>query len=406
MQRKKVFMIMIDGISSDYFASNRKSLPNLSALADRGFLVERLSSPMPAMSMPGRASIVTGDCTEAHGIFGNRILVDGRFEPPQAQDVMTRTIAQRASEAGLDVACVGHALIRPEHTSVYVPPCWLRGSGFLKKSDLSTYLLNVKDPKSRLEGLPLAVEEPGAVTTGAAFRATTFFVGDQLMVSAATALACSDSPPDLILTEVNMTDTYQHDFGYESREAHASMTFADLLVGQVISRLSQAGRLSDYVIAITSDHGHGPIHTAIYANRVFPAHTLASEGAVLHIVVSNEADRAAVTARLAEFGAEPWNSDHVPNAVRDQICTFIAPPGHDFEEAPQGASADQLTGKPKFRSTHGFRPGSPLDDRICIFAGNTVPKVGLNSAEAERFAPTLGRLLGLEDTFAAKSLFE
>ncbi|SJM32502.1 alkaline phosphatase family protein [Mesorhizobium delmotii] len=406
MQRAKVFMVMIDGVSADYFANHRNRYPNLSALAENGFLVKRMRSPFPATSMPGRASILTGDSTVRHGIYGNRILVNGEFVPPQAEDVKTRTIALRAHEAGLDVACIGHALVDPEHTSVYVPPCWLRSCGFMKQGDQGARLLNVKDPQSRLAGVPLGLEATAASKPDDVSRITNFLWGDQSMIAAATALACSSDAPDLILTEVNLTDTYQHEFGYESREAHFSVAFADLLVGQITSQLARAGRLSEYAIAITSDHGHGPVHTAIYPDRVIPDAAWATEGAVLHVQVSSKADVQSVTARLSEFGVEPCDSIHVSEDDRTNICTFTAPPGHDFEAVPSSTPSDQFLGKSKHLSTHGFWAGAPFDDRICIFSGKHVPQGSCEIADETQFASTIGELLKLPKDFSAASLFE
>ncbi|MBP1884840.1 putative AlkP superfamily pyrophosphatase or phosphodiesterase [Ensifer mexicanus] len=401
-------MIMIDGVNSDYLENHRERLPNLSALADSGYRVRRMRSAVPATSMPGRASILTGVDADRHGVFGNRVLIDGAFIAAEVEHLLVPTIATFASRAGLDVACVGHALIDPEDTSVYVPPSWMRGPGFTKVPSDGTapYLLRVKDPRGRLAGVPLPSFVQESARPDMVSRVTATLIDDQLTVSAAARLIGSKEPPDLVVTEINVPDMFQHEFGYESEEAHFSIAFADSLVGLCLDALRRSGRLDDYVIAVTSDHGHGNITTSILPELVIPGKTFCTEGATLHVLVDNDADRAEVTRRLAAVGAEPWNDAHLPVGLRERIATFVAPPQHDFEAVPAGHPADQPFGRPKYKATHGFRPGMSADDRICIMSGAGLPSAVAEGAEATRLAPTLASILGLPtEMFPDRPLF-
>lgn len=409
MKRRKLLLIMIDGVSSDYFECHRDRLPNLSALADNGYRVRRLRCAVPGTSMPGRASILTGVDADRHGVFGNRVLIDGAFIAAAVEHLHVPTIATLASRAGLDVACVGHALIDPEDASVYVPPSWMRGPGFTKvPSDGSVpHLLRVKDPRGRLAGIPLPSFVQESARPDSVTRVTATLIDDQLTVSAAARLIGSHEPPDLVVTEINVTDMFQHEFGYESEEAHFSIAFADSLVGLCLDALRRSGRLDDYVIAITSDHGHGNINTSILPERVIPGKTWSTEGATLHVLVDNDADRAEVTQKLTAVGAEPWNDAHLPVGLRERIATFVAPPQHDFEDVPADHPAGQPFGRPKYKSTHGFRPGMSADDRICIISGAGLPSAVVDGAEATRLTPTLASILGLPtETFPDRPLFE
>ncbi|RWI63649.1 MAG: alkaline phosphatase family protein [Mesorhizobium sp.] len=408
MTQQKLLLIMIDGVSADYFENHRGRLPNLSSLADDGYIVRRMRSAVPGTSMPGRASILTGVEADVHGVFGNRVLSDGAFIAAEVEHLHVPTIATLASRAGLDVACIGHALIDPEDTSVYMPPSWMRGPGFTKvPSDGSApYLLRVKDPRGRLAGVPLPSFVQQSAEPDNVSRVITTLIDDQLTISAAAGLIGSQEPPDLVVTEINVTDMFQHEFGYESEEAHFAAAFADALVGLCLDALRRSGRLDDYVIAIASDHGHGNIDTSILPELVIPGKTWSTEGATLHVLVDNDADRADVTQRLTAVGAEPWNDAHLPVALRERIATFVAPPQHDFEDVPAGHSADQVFARPKYKSTHGFRPGLPADDRMCIFSGAGVPKGSEEVVDPTRLTPTLAAILGLPlDLFPDRPLF-
>ncbi|KAA3442089.1 alkaline phosphatase family protein [Mesorhizobium sp. SARCC-RB16n] len=408
MTRQKLLLIMIDGVSADYFENHRRRLPNLSSLADDGFLVRRMRSPVPGVSMPGRASILTGVGADKHGIFGNRVLDNGAFVGAEPEHVRVPTIATLASRAGLDVACIGHALIKPEDASIYVPPCWLRGPGFTKMprdGSIST-LLRVKDPRNRLAAVPLPSYTRRADQSDGSSPTTDTLSGDQLTIGAAARLLQSKEAPDFLITEINTTDYFQHDFGYESEEAHFAVAFADALVGTCLESLRRADRRQDYAIVLVSDHGHGNIGRSIFPGLIIPETVWQSEGATLHVLVKDEQERQHVTERLSSHGAQPWGNDHVPGDLADKIATFMAPEGCDFEEIPHDHSSGEPLGRPKYKSTHGFRPGLPADDRMCIFSGAGVPKGLEEIADATRLTPTLAAILGLPlDLFPDRALF-
>ena len=182
-------------------------------------------------------------------------------------------------------------------------------------------------------------------------------------LAAVAALACSDSPPDLILTEVAMTDAIQHLHGFATDPSHWAFATADLLIGSLLQRLDKAGRLDDYVVAVCSDHGHAQMDTALYPGAILPDHLWEAEGATLHVVARSTAERQEAAERLALFGVTELHSAHVPEPHRDQIATFVAPDRHSFEEKPAGLAEEQTMGPPKYVSTHGLRPGDPADDR-------------------------------------------
>lgn len=401
---RKVILVLIDGLSADYFEQHRGRLPHLDALSSQGWLVQRLHCPVPATSMPGRTSMITGSPSKVHGVFGNHVF-DGRsFRCAEPGDVRVPTIARRARDAGLQVAGVGFAMVRPEDVDLYQPAWWVRGwmkgSRFAKVRGTTPVadFLQARDGADRLPQLAAApLEGSEAPATGEA-QLLAGFASDHQIIRNVAALACSDNPPDLILTEIAMTDQVQHRFGYESQAAHWSLETADLLVGFLRHQLERAGREDDYVLAIASDHGHSPIETAIFPDVVLPGSLWQSEGATLHVVVEDRTQRREVERRLATVGAESLDSDHVPPALRDRIATFAAPRRHSFEESPLDHDGVAPTGRPADISSHGLRPGAPADDRFCLLVGGGLSPEIIDTAAAERFCPTLASLLGLPET--------
>ncbi|RVM17891.1 alkaline phosphatase family protein [Sinorhizobium meliloti] len=408
--KKKLIAILVDGLSANYVREHRHLLPNLYGLGESGTMVDRLGAAVPGTSMPGRSCMLTGSTAASHGVYGNHILYNGAFKPAYPEDVGLPTIATLANRAGLDVACVGAGMVRPEDTHLFIPPAWLRG--FLRGSRFHKHV-----PADRLERTRVITDiqerlKPFGIQSPYGHEAETLtvrdtppvvagFIADQLMIRTAAALANSDSPPDLILTEISMTDSTQHNFGYGSEVAHWAIGVADALIGSLINQLQQSGRIDDYAIAIASDHGHTEIRTAIFPEAIIPGITCECEGATLHVAVRNSQERANVTDALRDFGVEEWTSDHIPEGQRELIATYVAPRFHSFEEPPDSNILRETTGRPQYISTHGVRPGEPEDDRFCVFAGAGVPKVKIDKAKPEQYAASLARLLGLPNEINA-----
>ncbi|WEX91665.1 alkaline phosphatase family protein (plasmid) [Sinorhizobium garamanticum] len=403
--KKKLIAILVDGLSANYVREHRHLLPNIYGLGESGTMVDRLGAAVPGTSMPGRSCMLTGATAASHGVYGNHILYNGAFKPAYPEDVRLPTIATLAKNAGLDVACVGAGMIRPEDTNVFIPPAWLRG--FLRGSRFHKHIPAdrlgrtriISDIQGRLEPLGISSpygHEPETLTVRDTPPVVSGFIADQLMIRTAAALANSDAPPDLILTEISMTDSTQHNFGYGSEVAHWAICVADTLIGSLINQLRQSGRIDDYAIAIASDHGHAEIRTAIFPEAIVPGINCECEGATLHVAVKNGQERANVTAALREFGVEEWTSEHIPEEEREAIATYVAPTFHSFEELPDH-NIREKTGRPQYISTHGVRPGDPEDDRFCVFAGAGVSKLKIDNAKPEQYAASLARLLGLRN---------
>jgi len=195
----------------------------------------------------------------------------------------------------------------------------------------------------------------------------------------------------------------QHFAGYKSHFGHWSIAYADALVGSLIAELEHANKLKDYSFAIMSDHGHGVVTKAIYADIILPDYTLSPEGATLHVVVENQNQVKDLVKKLGPFGVELFNSSHVPSEFQSNIATFVAPEGHYFSSAPEGSL--EPIGEAKALSMHGFKPGNPADDRFAVFWGKDIPKRTVDCADAIQVTPTLAKILGLNLDYPAQSIF-
>lgn len=410
-----LIIIMIDGVSADYFARHRARLPHLNALAEQGLVIERLGSIMPGTSLPGRTTILTGDLAHQHGVYGNVIWDGERFRYANPDDVRSTTLTRLAMEAGLDVAVTGYGMVRPEDATVFHHAWWANemlqrardrepiaaDEGWLRTS-------RHQDPTGRLAALQKN-GFPDAIPDAYAGDAFNYFMseltGDQTMMAWTAGLATSQQAPDLIVTEILTPDSVQHKAGYESLFAHWSIAYSDALVGSLIKKLEQAGRLEDYALAVLSDHGHANVHTAIHYDVLLPNLSCESEGGTLFVAVKNQSELANATAILGEHGVEPWDSEHIVPEYREVIATFVAPAGSSFERNPKD-QAPAPTGTPRNRSMHGFKPGTPGDDRFAVFWGKGIAGGTVAKADPLQITPSFAKILGLPLTlYFAEPLF-
>lgn len=405
----KTIVVMIDGVSASYFGANRGRLPHLDALARRGLSIGRLRAERLGVSLPGRTSILTGRVAAESGVYGNRLLQGDGFEYASPADVRVPTIAALAREAGLKAAGVGFGMLRPADTDFYRRPWWI-GAFIQRGRDAQptptpggwhAALLH-EDADDTLAVAAARAGYPDDYTE--VDRQFAAMAGDSAVANWTGLLAASGDAPDLIITEFLLPDVIQHRFGYESEPAHWAISYADALIGVMLRRIEDAGRLEDCNIIVLSDHGHAPVERAIRADLVLPDMTLSSEGAVLHVLATSvhDADRAA--GALAEFGAVPFENGYLPEEHRDSLLAFLAPDGTSFETGIEGAT--EPVGDPTNLSSHGLRPGDPGDDRMFVAVGPDVPAGFVASAAANQVAPTIAQLLGISrEAFPAPAVF-
>jgi predicted AlkP superfamily pyrophosphatase or phosphodiesterase len=408
-------VIMLDGISADAFARFRARLPHLNALATRGLLVERVAADVPATSLPGRTSILTGVDASAHGIYGNVIWDGSRFRYANPDDVRVPTLPRRALDAGLDVAVLGYGMVRPEDATTFHHAWWANemlqrardeapiaaDEGWLRTSRHA-------DASGRIAalaaaGLPAGV--PDAYAGDRMHYLMSEFAGDQTMLQWTAALASGDAPPDLIVTEVLTPDTVQHVAGHDHPFAQWSLSYADALVGEVLRSLDAAGRLAATTVLVTSDHGHGPVEGALYLDGLLPGATCASEGGVAYVAVDGAREAERIAGRLRPHGVERLSGGHLPPDRRDALAAFTVPGrAVGFEATAPTDRAGAVSGSSRYLSGHGFAPGTASDERFLIVAGGGVDARRQPRASAEDVAATAGALLGLAVPGAGRAL--
>lgn len=402
----KVFLIMLDGVSADTLRAHRGRLPFLSRLAAGGLGVERLRSLVPGISLPGRTSIITGRSAAESGVYGNNVWHGTRFSYADPDDVRVPTLPQLAVAAGLDVACIGFGMVRPEDATVFKRPWWADDFVQRARDDVAEpaegawrRAADHVDATGRLAAAAAAAAYPADYPARFPDRRIYGLAGDLHVANWAGLLAAADPAPDFVLTELLMTDSVQHSHGFDTEAALWALGYLDALVGVVLRRLGE--RAAEYDFVVLSDHGHWHVHKALRPAAILPGMHADCEGALLHVKVDSPAAEARATAALAEHGVVPYDASYLPEDHRAFLRSYIAPDGYSFEAGPSELPVTE----PKNISSHGLRPGHPADDRFMFMSGPNVPAGSIAVADADQVAPTVARLLGIgTDAFPGRSL--
>lgn len=341
--RKKLVVILVDGLGADWLAEYADSDHPLRKLGRSGYTFERLKTDAPATSMPGRASLLTGRPTAEHGIYGNLIWDGKRFREASPSDVRAPTLATRAREAGLSVANIGMGMVSNADCSDFQAPYW---------------------------------SEPGfAPTIHAAYEdwLPVTQSKDTIAIRRVVELVAEPDCPDLILTEACVPDYYFHHYGCHSVAAQEAVATIMGHIGHLADTLESDGRFN---LAVVSDHGFADVKESIHPDVLLSQTQFAQEGALLHVVAETKRKRDSITSTLAEHEVLPVDDAHLPVEHRECLMTFLAPPDcdfyYDFEKTNTARS------RSRYKATHGFAPGEACDERFAVLAGPDV-RAGLST---------------------------
>ena len=390
--------------------------PHLQALENRGLWVERLHSEAFGISLSGRASMLSGQPAAVNGVYNNRIwdTAEQRFRYAHPDDIRTPTVPALAKAAGKKVACLGAGMIRAEDVNLMVAPYWVDGwSVSVQKArdegpqPAEASWMRAVDAEPTADFIEICADHGLPHTYPAQIegqRQLWELMCDHLIADW-VGLTAAHGDYDLIWAEFCLPDAIFHAAGMQSDPGQWIAAEADMAVGKIVERLSAAGKLDEWHIAVMGDHGFGMLETSLYFSNICPGVTHENAGNCI-IVLTDDADElATVSAKLAEHDVDLIPSgDIFPAEWQGRLHLFSAPDGVSWGSPPEGDTTS-TSGPVGYPATHGFRPGNPLDDRMCIFAGPVISPSHVPAAAATQVAPTVATLVGLPaDHFAGESL--
>ena len=358
--------------------------PRLRAIAEKGAL-SPLTPPLPALTCPSHATMVTGLTPAEHGIIGNCF-----YDPALAQIfnwarsdrlVSGERIWDAARKEREDFRCINLFFRFCTHSSCNVtvterPIYWAdgrKGAGIY--ADPPTVGTRLLDEQGDFPFFTFWGPRAG-------LPSTTWILKSALQLM-------NEQHPDLLLVYAPFLDYDAQRFGPDSDQAQAALGLMDAALSEFIAQVNQAG--AD--LAIVSDYGFVPVSRPLYPNRLLRQHgfvrideadngELLEPGAsrafavadnqVAHVYVRDPADIKAVQAllenmdgvarvldsdALAQVGLQhPRGGQLVALAERD--AWFAYPYWLEPDRAPDFAHCVEIFRKPGFDPSELFlRPG-------------------------------------------------
>lgn len=406
----RTIVVMIDGLGANYFTKYRHRLPHLHSLAAQGTYVARISPERCATSLPGRTSIVTGVSSAEHGIYGNVIWDGDCFRYANSSDVKVPTIAEQAYKAGLTVANIGHAMLKPEHSTLYYPAAWshelLQPNADGSPTCHDQVWLDQMQLAETAEWLQPLVEKgyPSAYVSRDYEHPIEYLLSgqmnDQIMIDWIQGIACTRADVDFMIMEISMPDYFLHRYGCEHDLTRLAIETADGQVGRLLHGLAQSGLQEAFNILVTSDHGFSDVEQSVHPEHILSEVPFSCEGGILHLHYQSSKALQTITDQLSRYGVTRLDNSYLPESDRSQIASFAAPDHCDFYLDRHHCR--QAIGPAHYKANHGFRPSHPADERFLVMAGPDVQQDKVNFAQAEQVAPTIAKLLGLEPSIYPK----
>jgi predicted AlkP superfamily pyrophosphatase or phosphodiesterase len=415
-KRPAVALISIDGLPAQALDDPAIRLPHLRGLAARGIQATGLRPVFPSVTWPCHTTFVTGVSPARHGVLGNHVLdrrtgaVVSHYGDRTGAAVRAETLWDRAATAGLRAAAV----------------CWpkTRGAAGLADCipefyDQPLFEAHASRPLwTELRDAGLPVDRYGAWSAAHPLGP----LQDWLSLEAAAWLL-RRRPPDLLLLHFLVADSFQHDYGPASPEAHWALQYVDGLVGQLLDVLDETGRAAVTDVVVVGDHGFAEVRALALPNAALhgtgvlrldgagqlldhDARVVANGGAA-HVYVAPGPRREATLGRIREIlgatpgvagvlGPEVYPDLGLPALADDPTqgdLMLTAADGWHFGDQATPEAAAQA---PQYRGSHGHLPDDPRLLAGLVAAGPRIA-AGRRIGEASHLdvAPTVAALLGL-----------
>lgn len=410
-EARSLLVISIDGLHPDYvLAADRHGLevPNLRRFVAEGAHARGVIGVTPTVTYPSHTTLMTGVAPSEHGIASNT-----PFDPTgsnrdgwywYAADIRVPTLWSAAAAKGLVTAAVNWPVtVGDTHIRYLLPEFWRAMTPDDQK------LLRTL---SRPEGLQAELERhlgtfiDGGMDTLDSDRVRTRFAVEILKTRR----------PELMAVHLVGLDGMEHAQGPFTQPVFAVLEAIDGMVGE----LSEVALANDpeATIAIVSDHGFLPTHTAINLRVAFVREKLIDmEGATIkhwEAQVWNGGGAAAVVLRQPDDPAQRQRVERLLGKLAADPANGIARildkrkveerkafPGAEFlvEFAPGFSLGSALTGVLRTpatsRGTHGYLPERSELHAAFLIRGRGIAPRDLGVIDMRQIAPTFAELLGL-----------
>ena len=243
-------LIVVDGLRPDYVTPD--VMPVLTALGRRGVVFTHHHSVFPTVTRVNSSSFSTGAYPETHGLLGNSVFFP-RVDPASFLDTSDRDNLLKIidAEGKLLTAPTMGELLQAAGRRMLVVSSGSSGSAFLNNHTVSggaiLHLGYALPPELRQE-VEAAVGPPPAGDAGPG-------AGDRYAVDMFLKVGLPKVDPSETVIWLSDLDSTAHENGVGAPQTVAILRLVDEEIGRIQDGLDAAGRLDDYDIWVTSDHG-------------------------------------------------------------------------------------------------------------------------------------------------------
>jgi hypothetical protein len=398
-----IVFVVWDGAGRNTLEEWPDAWPNLSRMEREGTsYAEATVGSSPSITSVTHSSLGTGVFPRSHGVTGNEIRgVGGKLVPTfsgrRADELEATTFADEvdlalgneprvgllgwkqwhlgmmghgASIAGADrdeLALIGYpnGIRVSGNPELYRTPSGLEDSSSI---DARVDALDRADGRSdgKWLGHDVSLSDESTWTTYSN-PAWVEFEADLALEMLAEGAYGRDATPDLFFVNFKMTDLAGHQWGINSRETAAVLRAQDEALGRIVTYLDDQVR--DYVIVVTSDHGHTPTPAATGAWPISQTELIDDIDA--HFEVSGGRSLIESSAAFGLYLDARVMKD--VNVTADEVARFI-----NSYRVRDNWSGDQLPGPYEDRGDeHVFSAAFPSDrlDEVltCAFGSSRPP---------------------------------
>ena len=420
--QQRHLLIVLDGLRPDYVTP--EVMPNLHALGEHGVVFTNHHAVYPTVTRVNAASISTGAYPETHGLMGNAVFF------PAVDPTRFLSTSERANLLRIEEAEEGRLLTAPT-LGERLQGAGLRMLVASAGSSGSSYLLNHRVAGGGIihyeyalpEALGEAVQERLGPPPPAAMPNRD---RNRYIVDAFLEVGLEQVDPAVTVLWLSDPDTTAHANGIGHPTSVAALRAVDEEIARIQDGLRAAGRLHEFNIWVTSDHGFSTYTGAVdletllapFAGELPDGSPRVVAGAGAIYVRDGDADAVdGIVAALqgeGRVGAIFTRDAQVPGTLALDAARWNHARSADVLYSPAWTDAENefgYRGTSASGGTAGHGSASPYDIHNTLIAAGPALQSGLEVALPTSnvdFAPTFLYLLGLSaaPTMAGRPLTE
>jgi arylsulfatase A-like enzyme len=415
-------LIVLDGLRPDYVSP--EVMPNLHALGERGVVFTNHHAVYPTVTRVNAASISTGAYPETHGMLGNSVFF------PAVDPTRFLSTSDRGNLLSIEAA-VEEGLLTAPTLGERLQDAGMRMLVASAGSSGSSYLLNhtvagggiIHYEYALPDALGEAVEErlgsppPAAIPN----RDRNRYIVDALL-----EVGLERVDPAVTVLWLSDPDTTAHANGIGHPTSVAALRAVDEEIGRIQDGLRAAGRLHEFNVWVTSDHGFSTYTGAVdldallapFAGELPDGSPRVVAGAGAIYVRDGDADVVAGIVEAlqdsARVGAIFTRDAQVPGTLAFDAARWDHARSADILFSPAWTDAENeygYRGTSASGGTAGHGSTSPYDIHNTLIAAGPALQSGIEVALPTSnvdFAPTFLYMLGLSaaPTMAGRPLTE